>query len=131
MISGLFSCSEKAIETDLYGPRSDIRNGRHSGRQFRKIQAESKVKSRGRANPESIPSPPMKWTRQGPFSLVEYDRGRTRVQDNQGGFVSGCTMKRTPGKPQSRSEARDSGAEGVLDSGILPPSPPYFCLRYR
>ena len=60
MISGLFSCSEKAIETDLYGPRSDIRNGRHSGRQFRKIQAESKVKSRGRANSESIPSPPTK-----------------------------------------------------------------------
>jgi len=59
MISGLFSCSEKAIETDLYGPRSDIRNGRHSGRQFRKIQAESEVKSRGRANSESIPSPPL------------------------------------------------------------------------
>jgi hypothetical protein len=59
MISGLFSCSEKAIETDLYGTRSDIRNGRHSGRQFRKIQAESKVKSRGRANSESIPSPPL------------------------------------------------------------------------
>ena len=58
MISGLFSCSEKAIETDLYGTRSDIRNGRHSGRQFRKIQAESKVKSRGRANSESMPSPP-------------------------------------------------------------------------
>ena len=59
MISSLFSCSEKAIENDLYGPRSDIRNGRHSGRQFRKIQAESKVKSRGRANSESIPSPPL------------------------------------------------------------------------
>ena len=34
MISGLFSCSEKAIETDLYGTRSDIRNGRHSGPQI-------------------------------------------------------------------------------------------------
>ena len=63
MISGLFSCSEKAIETDLYGPRSDIRNGRHSGRQFRKIQAESKVKSRGRANSGSIPSPPKNGSR--------------------------------------------------------------------
>jgi hypothetical protein len=38
---------------------------------------------------------------------------RIRVYDEQ-----------TPGKPRSRSEARDSGAEGVLDSGILPPSPP-------
>ena len=32
MISGLFSCSEKAIETDLYGPRSDIRNGSEFGK---------------------------------------------------------------------------------------------------
>ena len=32
--------------------------------------------------------------------------------------------RKPPGKPQSRSEARDSGAEGVLDGGILPPSPP-------
>ena len=30
----------------------------------------------------------------------------------------------TPGKPQSRSEARKSGAKGVLDGGMLPPFPP-------
>ena len=30
----------------------------------------------------------------------------------------------TPGKPQSRSEARESGAKGVLDGGMLPPFPP-------
>jgi hypothetical protein len=29
----------------------------------------------------------------------------------------------TPGKRQSRIEDRDSGAEGVLDGGILPPFP--------
>ena len=33
--------------------------------------------------------------------------------------------RRTPGKPQSRSEARESGAKGVLDGGILPPFPPF------
>lgn len=36
------------------------------------------------------------------------------------GFVSGCMMERTPGKRQSRSEARCSGAAGVLDGRIFP-----------
>ena len=55
------------------------------------------------------------------------------VKDLKGGELASKTAKRvrirvydeqTPEKPQSRSEARESGAKGVLDGGILSPAPP-------
>lgn len=66
---------------------------------------------------------------QGPFFIGGKRQKGSHVQEcsRRSGFGSGCKIKRrTPGKPQSRSEARESGAKGVLDGGMLPPFPPNF-----
>ena len=58
------------------------------------------------------------------FSLVEHDRRSNPRPRQQGGFVSGCKMIRYPeNRSQGRPWRRHSRSK-ILDSGILPPSPP-------
>lgn len=99
MISGIFHALIRQQKTDLYRPRSDIRNGRQSGRQIRVEYGRNTVKSRERILSSPISSPPMKRTRKGPFSLVENDRrDRAHVQDKVGsnpGVVCGSDTRKT------------------------------------